>query len=847
MPSSRLDGQTYRWLRLIAYTAFACVTLLSSMYCALAYVPVTYFAFIQAPFQGWLPAFARLQGYFFLITFVGAAVSLITDHGKSLVRGPVLEFSVFGVVASSYFVAAQPLRRLGNNSASLVWAIACLLPLIWMGTIDYRGRYREVRKDETRLGWISWARVAAAAVFVGVLSPGATYLRFFISRMPFTFPAGEWFAWVWGAVTHVLLFLFAFGVIDLMMRLANRSGNPPWARPITCLGLWWVAVGLAIYRVVLYSIPFQGIDAEIYAAVLALALVSFGLGWGLRSRVLRVGPAPGSTAEANTNRRRFAAFILLLLASSITVPAVIGAMDWNSLLERSWSMAFWALTGAVFLYGRPLTGQSRWPAWAVGGLAALTLLVYRVGVGAEEKMGAALLPPGVAASDSLAQHAAFDPSFEAASLLLAPSTERYCGGQCEFVRQQTNIPASASLNLHEISLVDNLRPTTSKKPNIFIIVVDSLRQDYISAYNPKVSFTPSISAFANDSVVFHNAFTRYSGTTLAEPSIWSGTLLLHKHFVQPFYLVNNLEKITQIDGYQSFITVDTVLRELLRTQADIVKLDDRADKWTDVDFCSTAADAIAKIDAKHDPRKPVFLYTQPQNVHLLTLAHTLPLRPPHEKYPGFARQYASELERLDGCFGAFVRGLKIRGLYEESVIVLTSDHGEDLEGAGAKIHGFSLKPEIMRIPLIIHLPSRIRHEKCWDAEAAAFNSDITATLYQLLGHGPVIPRPEFGRPLFADTPEERRKYLQDSYIIASSYLPLYGLLYKQGRELFIEDEANGLEQWLDSNDVTHVANNVLTEEKKRKGEAEIRADLQAVAQLYGYQYKRPTIFDWLMR
>jgi hypothetical protein len=840
------SNRVMAWLPSLARAALACITTLSSMYCLLAYIPVTYFAFIQAPFQGWMPAFARLQSFLFAAAFVGAAVALMAEHRNSTARRLVWEFIVIGTGMSLYLFRARPLQRSGNSSASFIWAIAFLMPLICMGAIEYRARLHEIPGSNDRNPRVSWIGVLAAAAFVGVMSPATSFLRYWIGGTMPSLSAVDVAAWFWAASTHILLFLVVFCAMDLTARLADRSEDPVRARLVGFTWFWWLVVSFAIYKVVLASIPFQTTEAQIYAAALGLAGVVFAGGWRLRFRTRRRNiRAAWTGAMRCSGRNSLAAFMVFIIAAAVVVPALIGSLDWNSVFEKTWSMAYWGIVagGLAFRVGE---GRRSWPAWAVIAMVAASLLVYRFGLNAEAAWTARLLPSSMKMAASLNRHKEFDPSFAAAASLLTPSTEQYCNPQCRFVREQTNIPASASLNLREINLVENLSVATGKKPNIFIIVVDSLRQDYISAYNPAVTFTPAIGAFAKDSVVFRNAFTRYSGTTLAEPSIWSGTLQLHKHFVQPFQLVNNLEKLTQVDGYQSFVTVDTVLSVLLKPQADLVKLDEGAGKWNDVDFCSTVQDAVVKIDAQHVPGKPIFLYTQPQNIHLLTLIKTAPLRPATKPYPGFARQYASELERVDGCFGSFIEALKERRLYDDSLIILTSDHGEDLQGAGAQIHGFTLKPEVMRIPLIVHVPPRLLRNSYYDPNAIAFNTDITPMLYELLGHGPVMPKPEFGRPLFTRTAEEMEKYRHDSYLVASSYLPLYGLIYGKGEDVFVENEHSCTEEWLHDTDIGRGVVGVLTAEQRRKGQAEIRANLQAIAQLYGYQYKPPTFLDWLM-
>ena len=98
--------------------------------------------------------------------------------------------------------------------------------------------------------------------------------------------------------------------------------------------------------------------------------------------------------------------------------------------------------------------------------------------------------------------------------------------------------ASVRVDPVDINLVSGLKRTTSRRPNIFIFVVDSLRQDYLSPYNKNVTFTPQIDSFAHESVVMANAFTPYGGTVLAQPSIWTGTMQIHKQYVEPFYPMN---------------------------------------------------------------------------------------------------------------------------------------------------------------------------------------------------------------------------------------------------------------------------------------------------------------------
>ena len=68
------------------------------------------------------------------------------------------------------------------------------------------------------------------------------------------------------------------------------------------------------------------------------------------------------------------------------------------------------------------------------------------------------------------------------------------------------------------------------------------------------------------------------------------------------------------------------------------------------------------------------------------------------------RAYYNEAKVLDSFFGQILHFLKITNLYENSVIILTSDHGQALNERKFYGHGIFLYDEIIRIPLIMKLP-----------------------------------------------------------------------------------------------------------------------------------------------
>jgi arylsulfatase A-like enzyme len=69
--------------------------------------------------------------------------------------------------------------------------------------------------------------------------------------------------------------------------------------------------------------------------------------------------------------------------------------------------------------------------------------------------------------------------------------------------------------------------------------------------------------------------------------------------------------------------------------------------------------------------------------------------------------YDAEVLQFDHFFGGFIRYLKRAGIYEQSLIVLISDHGEEFGEHGGWFHGHSLYREIYHVPFFIKFPNKL--------------------------------------------------------------------------------------------------------------------------------------------
>jgi predicted AlkP superfamily pyrophosphatase or phosphodiesterase len=403
-----------------------------------------------------------------------------------------------------------------------------------------------------------------------------------------------------------------------------------------------------------------------------------------------------------------------------------------------------------------------------------------------------------------------------------------------YLKKNTNLMSSVKVDPVDINLVADLKPTSGNKPNIFIFVVDSLRADYLSPYNNKVSFTPNIESFARESVVMENAFTPYGGTVLAEPSIWTGTMQIHKQYVEPFYPMNALQKLIETDNYEPFITIDPVLKIILRPSSSIVELDKDMTGWQGLDMVNTLKELRTKLEERQDKTRPIFAYTQPQNLHVHKLNRERRSGPAVYEFPGFESYYASQVKRIDESLGEFIQYLKASGQYDNSVIVLTSDHGDSLGEGGRWGHATWIFPEILKIPIIIHLPSEYQKSLYWDPQTVALLDDLTPSLYYLLGHRPILRNDLFGKPLFTQTQREQGDYQKRSYMIASSYGPSYGILGNNGHSLFISDAINSRDYFFNLKVDPMGTRNIVNGEIRAQNEKLIRHDVDAINDFFHF-------------
>ena len=104
-----------------------------------------------------------------------------------------------------------------------------------------------------------------------------------------------------------------------------------------------------------------------------------------------------------------------------------------------------------------------------------------------------------------------------------------------------------------------------------------------------------------------------------------------------------------------------------------------------------------------------------------------------------AERYVREVEYVDGYVGRIIDDLRARGVYDQSLILFTSDHGEALGEHGRVGHVEALTDEMIHVPLILK-PQRAYERRAELVESSAGlvrHVDVVPTLLEMIGLPPL--------------------------------------------------------------------------------------------------------------
>jgi hypothetical protein len=308
--------------------------------------------------------------------------------------------------------------------------------------------------------------------------------------------------------------------------------------------------------------------------------------------------------------------------------------------------------------------------------------------------------------------------------------------------------------------------------NLMVIVVDALRGDAFHSAGYHRNLTPFLDRWAQaETVSFRRVYSQGGGSFAAFPFLVAGRSRFDL-YGPGLYRENLFLKIAQAEGIQHYMVMKGFGPRSIFPPGDSVTelsipraLSDRRTATADEVFHS-AREAITKIPAGE--RFLCFL-------HLMDVHNDLWKKPAGIDFGEAPRDlYDHNLSYLDSAFERFVDWLKANRIYDKTVILFTSDHGEQFWEHGASLHGHTLYEEEIRIPGILFVPGIQRRFE----DVPIIAADMVPTIAELAGYSidPPYVDPHMGIslvPLILN--DDRARYLKRDIVGRASFKRRYFL------------------------------------------------------------------------
>jgi arylsulfatase A-like enzyme len=270
--------------------------------------------------------------------------------------------------------------------------------------------------------------------------------------------------------------------------------------------------------------------------------------------------------------------------------------------------------------------------------------------------------------------------------------------------------------------------------NVVLIVVDTLRQDHLGAYGYPRETAPTFTRLAAEGVIWDGV----SPTSWTKPAVASLLTGLHPVRHQTFgdkdALPGAARTLAERLGERGYDTFGITANGWLSRGAGFAQ--GFGTYYSMLDDLNGGAFASAEqLNAQLFPRlrklvRPFFLYVQYLDPHapydpvrdyrgaslrgplaerkrgvtIQELRMTEVLQRPRAQLQDATDLYDGEIRRVDDGIRALLGELRRLGLAEGTLLIVTSDHGEEMEEHGRMGHGQTLYEEVVRVPLLFHAP-----------------------------------------------------------------------------------------------------------------------------------------------
>jgi choline-sulfatase len=281
-----------------------------------------------------------------------------------------------------------------------------------------------------------------------------------------------------------------------------------------------------------------------------------------------------------------------------------------------------------------------------------------------------------------------------------------------------------------------LPPGVRPAANLLLLSIDALRADHVGAYGYTRPITPQLDRFASGAVLFERAYSPSPATRWALPVLQVGRWPSEIRWDQrpwPHEVANGEQPLAELLRRQRFVTGAVWLfRSTMGLSQGFVHWERTARLEGAVRATEVSDEALELLEKVAGQRFYVWVhYFDPHGPYL-----------PHEQpdLPRFGHEpidrYDEEIALVDREVGRLLAKVDALGLRQDTVVVITADHGEEFGDHGGLTHSGHLYDELVHVPLLLRGPGLEARR----IPAAISLVDLVPTALDLLGI-PNVPLP----------------------------------------------------------------------------------------------------------
>lgn len=274
-------------------------------------------------------------------------------------------------------------------------------------------------------------------------------------------------------------------------------------------------------------------------------------------------------------------------------------------------------------------------------------------------------------------------------------------------------------------------------PDVQLLVVDTLRADHVGLYGYGRNTSPELDRFAQDAVVFDDAVAPSSWTLPSVASLLTGQypsvhgLVAHigsESVTSIRFHVPTLAELMQVDGYR---TVAIVTNPWFIAEHGLAR---GFEEFEVVDPpTAEQVNRYATRALESDDPRPVFLYLHYMDVHApygsapeiergalgpVPREYVRDLTPDEmdradaylrlddvDTLDGYIDAYDAGIRYWDREFGRWIDWLRDSDRFDNTILTVMADHGEEFLDHGGWNHGETLYQEQLWVPWLMHIPA----------------------------------------------------------------------------------------------------------------------------------------------